>query len=208
MDTRQDRFEQLYEKQDDPYQLKTRWYEARKRAILLATLPNPRYARAFEPACGIGELTNALAARCDELVASDFSSQALCMAAERNRDFAHVRFERQVLPQDWPRSPGGFDLIVISEVGYFLDEEEMTAVARHCGETLDPNGTLVACDWRPAFEGRTLSAERVHEILGSLALSRIARYEDADFLLTVWARNSLSVTQHEGIRARTPEGRR
>ncbi|MBB3178217.1 bifunctional 2-polyprenyl-6-hydroxyphenol methylase/3-demethylubiquinol 3-O-methyltransferase UbiG [Variovorax sp. Sphag1AA] len=203
MDKRQARFEQLYEKADDPYQLKTRWYEARKRAILLATLPRPRYACAFEPACGIGELTHALALRCDELIASDFSSRALLMAVERNREFSHVRFERQVLPQDWPRSPCGYDLIVISEVGYFLDEEEMTAVARHCGETLEPSGTLVACDWRPAFEGRTLSADRVHEILGSLALPRIARYEDADFLLTVWARSGLSVAQQEGIRAQT-----
>lgn len=200
MDDRQARFEQLYGEADDPYRLRTRWYEARKRAILLAALPCARYAHAFEPACGIGELTYALAPRCDQLLAGDFSSHALRVAAERNRKFAHVQIEKQHLPQDWPHPAKGFDLIVVSEVGYFLDVDAMETMARCCGETLGAQGTLVACDWRPAFEGRTLSAEQVHSRLGSLGLPLVARYEDADFLLTVWDRNACSVAQREGIR--------
>jgi len=200
MDDRQARFERLYGDEEDPYGLRTRWYEARKRAILLAALPRPAYARAFEPACGVGELTHALAPRCEQLLASDFSSHALRIASERNRAFEHVRFERQTLPRDWPRPRGGFDLIVVSELGYFLEAEAMARLAQCCGETLGTEGTLVACDWRPAFEGRTLAAEQLHGILESLGLPRIARYEDDDFLLTVCDRSARSVAQREGIR--------
>ena len=58
-------FDRLYRGGTDPYGLRTRWYEMRKRAIVLAALPRARYARAFEPACGIGVLmvTNALFSR-------------------------------------------------------------------------------------------------------------------------------------------------
>jgi hypothetical protein len=42
----------------------------------------------------------------------------------------------------------------------FLGEDEMARFARCC-ETLDARGTLVACDWCLALEGRTLSTERV-----------------------------------------------
>jgi hypothetical protein len=36
-------FQQLYEQADDPWQVRQRWYEQRKRSLLLASLPAPRY---------------------------------------------------------------------------------------------------------------------------------------------------------------------
>jgi len=64
-------FDGLYGASDDPYALRVRWYEERKRALILATLPRRRYQRAFEPGCGIGEFTVALSTRCDMVLASD-----------------------------------------------------------------------------------------------------------------------------------------
>ena len=191
-------FERMYGADADPYGLRTRWYEARKRAVLLAALPHPRYARAYEPGCGAGELTAELAARCDDLLSSDFSPRALASARERTAGLANVRIASHALPGDWPE--GRFDLIVLSELGYFLDRHDMQRVAGCCKESLEAGGTLVACDWRPGFAQRSLPTHEVHGILSALGLARLALHEEDDFLLQVWSSDSRSVAQREGIR--------
>ncbi len=203
-DTHRPYFEALYAASEDPYALRARWYEARKRAVLLAALPQPHYRDAFEPGCGIGELTLELAPRCDRLLASDFSPQAVATARRRTAALGHVEIRQQTLPEDWPLEPqpgpGRFDLIVLSEIGYFLDREAMGRVAACCERTLDVDGTLVACDWRPDFAQRSLSTADVHGALAALGLARLVLHEEDDFVLQVWARDARSVAQREGIR--------
>lgn len=197
-----DYFESLYAASEDPYAVRARWYEARKRALLLAALPRARYRHAFEPGCGIGELTLALASRCDRLLASDFSARAVATAQQRTAGLGHVEVRRQTLPDDWPidAGPGSFDLIVLSEVGYFLDREAMQRVAACCERALDADGTLVACDWRPDFAQRRLPTADVQGALAALGLARLVLHEEADFVLQVWARDVRSVAEREGIR--------
>ncbi len=203
---RQAYFESLYGDSIDPYGLRTRWYEARKRAVLLAALPHQRYGNAYEPGCGIGELTVQLATRCERLLASDFDSQALTVARERNAGLPQVTFERHVLPQDWPAqdnsdaAKGRFDLIILSELGYFLDAQEMRTLAHLCDVSLSPGGTLVACDWRSDFDGRVLPTWEVHAMLAGLGMPCVVRHEEDDFTLQIWSHDARSVAQQEGIR--------
>lgn len=197
---RQSYFEALYGASSDPYALRSRWYEQRKRALLLAALPQPRYARAYEPGCGVGELTAALAQRCDAVLASDFSGHALAQARERTAGLHNVQIERHALPGDWPRGRAPFDLIVLSEIGYFLDAGAMHALARCCNASLAEAGTLVACDWRPDFAERALATREVHGALHELGLARLVLHEEDDFLLQLWSRDPRSVAQREGIR--------
>jgi SAM-dependent methyltransferase len=193
-------FERLYGASDDPYGLRARWYERRKRALLLACLPQERFATAYEPGCGSGELTAALAARCDHLLASDFSEGALAAARSRTQGLANVQIARHALPQDWPAAQGPFALIVLSELGYFLDADAMQALALHCRACLAEGGTLVACDWRPDFKERALPTQAVHAALEGLGLPRLLRHEEDDFLLQLWSRDGRSVARREGIR--------
>lgn len=201
-------FEAMYRDDADPYRVRTRWYEARKRAVLLSALPVRRFRCADEPGCGAGELTAELAARCDRLLASDFQPAAVASAQQRTAAWRHVKVVQHRLPQDWPASDddvtdpwrGPFDLIVLSEVGYFLNAAEMTAVAAHCRASLAPDGTLVACDWRPEFRERSLSTHAVHRSLAGLGLSTLVRHEEADFLLQVWTQDPRSIAEREGIR--------
>ena len=53
-DASHDHFEHLYASSEDPYGVHDRWYEARKRAVLLASLSRPVYRQAYEPGCGAG----------------------------------------------------------------------------------------------------------------------------------------------------------
>lgn len=193
-------FDALYAASDDPYASRERWYEARKRAVLLAALPQARYRRVYEPGCGIGELTLALSHRCDRLLASDFSAHAVELARRRTAARPNVQVERHALPADWPREAGPFDLIVLSELGYFLERRDMQRVAECCKDALEADGTLIACDWRPDFAQRALSTTEVHGILAALGLARLALHEEDDFVLQVWARDARSVAQREGIR--------
>jgi hypothetical protein len=59
-----DYFAHLYADSDDPWRISTGWYEQRKRALLMASLPRERFAVGFEPGCSNGELTVLLASRC------------------------------------------------------------------------------------------------------------------------------------------------
>lgn len=197
-------FAEMYGSSADPYGLRTRWYEARKLALLLAALPRARYANAYEPGCGIGATTLALAARCDRLLASDFAERAVQIAASNCAGLPQVRVERQRLPEDWPDERAGgcapFDLIVLSEIGYFLDAAQWQRVVESCRRTLAPGATLLACHWRPMFDARRQDTDAVHAALGALGLPRILRHEEDDFLLELWSSDGRSVAQREGIR--------
>jgi SAM-dependent methyltransferase len=186
-------FDTLYAASDDPYGLRSRWYEERKRALILAALPQRRYREAFEPGCGVGEFTVAL-------LASDRSERAVMLARRRCAELRQVRVERQDLPGDWPDGAGRFDLIVLAELGYFLQPEAMQRLAACCERSLAAGGTLVACDWRPDFKERVLATQEVHAQLEALGLTRLLRHEEDDFLLQVWSRDGRSVAQREAIR--------
>ena len=192
-------FDALYGAADDPYGVRSRWYEGRKRALLLASLTRPRYRSAYEPGCGTAELTAALAGRCDRVLASDFNAHAVDVARRRTADLPQVRIERHALPQDWPRAAGPFDLIVLGEIGYFLEAAAWAQVAAGCLASLAADGELVACDWRPGFAERRQSTGAVHDALARLGLRRLLRHEEDDFLLQLWSRDARSVAAREGI---------
>lgn len=192
-------FDSLYGAAEDPYGVRSRWYEARKRALLLASLTRPRYRSAYEPGCGTAELTAALAGRCDRVLASDFNAQAVDVARRRTADLPQVRVERHALPQDWPQADGPFDLIVLGEIGYFIEPDAWTRVAQASLASLAPDGDLVACDWRPDFAERRQSTQAVHEALERLGLRRLVRHEEDDFVLQLWSRDARSVAAREGI---------
>ena len=124
-------FADMYAGAEDPWGFRSRWYEQRKRDVTLAALTRPRYRRAFEPGCSIGVLTAALADRCDEVVAADVDERAVATARGELARHRHVRVERLSVPQEWP--DGMFDLVVISEVAYYLGAGRARAAARPRG---------------------------------------------------------------------------
>jgi protein-L-isoaspartate O-methyltransferase len=191
-------FDRLYAQSADPWHYDSRWYEQRKRALVMAALPNPRYARAFEPACGNGALTAVLAGRCDRLVAGDASARAAELARDRLRDCPHVSVSKQALPRDWPDD--GFDLILLSELLYYLPAAATTAIARLVDGALDNQGTLALCHWKRGAPDRLQETAPLHAAFGKIrGLSRVAHHDEPDFLLDVWTRGDPSVAMREGL---------
>lgn len=194
-------FDALYAADDDPWRVRERWYEHRKRALLLAALPRPRFVHAFEPACGNGELSAALAARCDGLLASDASPRAVELSRRRLAAQPNATVVAGALPQDWPRPLERFDLVVFSELGYYLSAAQWRTTLERCMATLAPDGVIVACHFRPDCGQRQQPTAEVHAAIDALTgLVHQVTLREPDFLLDVWTRDGRSVAQREGLR--------
>lgn len=154
-------FDHLYEASDDPWDFETSEYEARKFAITLAALPRPRYRRALEIGCAIGVLTAALAPRCEALLAIDLAERALGRARARCRPWPHVTFERMYLPAEYPA--GCFDLVLLSEVGYYWSEGDLTLARERIIAGLEPGGHLLLVHWTESSPDYPLTGDRVHQ---------------------------------------------
>lgn len=189
-------FDALYATIADPWSLAERHYEQRKRDIVLSCLPQTRFERGFEPGCSSGELSIMLAERCAELLCTDISPAAVVQAAARLREQPHVQFEVGRIPHDWPA--GWFDLIVLSEVGYYSDD--LVALADRISTSLTEDGTLLLVHWRWPAADHPLTAETVHAtIRHRTGLKPVVTHSEADFLLEVLSRNGRSVAQRDGL---------
>ena len=195
-------FDAVYAAGPDPWGSQ-RWYERRKRALLLAALPQERYRRAVEPGCGPGLLTAALAARCDAVDAVERSEVAAAAARAATAHLPGVRVRTGVVPQDWP--DGGYDLAVLSEVGYYTGAAGWTALLDRAVAGLEPLGTLVAVHWRHPAPDHVTSGDAVHAVLDARPdLAAVSRTVEDDLLLTVCLRApagtpGLSVAVRTGV---------
>jgi len=179
-------FEALYAASEDPWQVRERWYEQRKRALVLACLGQPRYRGAFEPGCGNGEMTACLAPRCERLLACDGAASAVAAARKRVGDVAGTRIEQRSLPADWPVGEQ-FDLVLISELGYYFDGADLEALLARARASLADDGELVLCHWLHDFDDRLTPTAALHAMAAALpGLERTVHYQDCDFLLDAW----------------------
>ncbi|WP_281535300.1 class I SAM-dependent DNA methyltransferase [Cryobacterium breve] len=144
-------------------------------------------------------LTADLAARCDTVTAVDIAEQPLSIARERLAGRPGVRFARMTLPGEWPS--GVFDLIVVSEVGYYLATADLERFFQRCRDSLAPGGVLLACHWRHPVPEYPLSGDSVHDMLATVpGLVRTVAHRETDFLLEVWQPGpARSVAQQEGL---------
>ncbi len=133
-------FDALYAADPDPWQFATSDYERHKYAASLAALPDAIYRSGLEVGCSIGVFTRQLATRCRDLLALDLADAALAQA-RRDCDAPHVRFENRSVPDEWPK--GEFDLIVLSEVLYYLNIAALSRVAKEVDHCLLKGGVVL-----------------------------------------------------------------
>lgn len=191
-------FDALFAASADPWQFRQRWYEARKRALTLACLPRARYASGYEPGCANGELSAALAQRCDRLLISDGAAAAVELARHRVAGLTNVDVVHAWVPDEWPATR--FDLIVVSELAYYLDAAALEALAARAVGSLTDGGDIVACHWRHPIEGCRQTGDEVHAALArALALPCVWSLADPDFRIDVWSADTRSVGAREAL---------
>jgi SAM-dependent methyltransferase len=138
-------FERLYRANPDPWGFGSSPYEQRKYEATLAVLGEKQFHSALEVGCSIGILTSRLASRCEQLVGVDFAPSAVKAARARCAPHPGVRIERMQVPQQWPE--GSFDLIVFSEILYFLDESDLMDTCAHVLRSLVPGGQVLLVNY-------------------------------------------------------------
>ncbi len=192
-------FDQMYADGPDPWDFTGRWYEERKRAITMASLPRSRFRRTFEPGCSIGLLSEQLAARSQSLLASDVSPSAVESARHRLHDQPGARVEQLRVPDQWPG--GDFDLVVVSEIAYYCSESAAAQIGQAVQRSLTADGVLVLCHWLHPVDDYPLSGATAQRIVREASgLEPLVRHQEPDFLLEVMTRpGTSSVAAMEGL---------
>lgn len=160
-------FDDVYRANEDPWNFATSDYEREKYSATLAALPNESYQNAFEIGCSIGILTQQLARRCQHLLAVDASELPLRQARERLADCPQVVVQQMSIPGEFP--DGSFDLILLSEVGYYLSMVDLKKAQQWMVTHLTKGGHLLLVHWTPFVHDYPLTGDQVHESFLELA---------------------------------------
>lgn len=155
-------FEDVYRNSEDPWSFETSPYEKAKYEDTIASLPKPMYENVLEIGCSIGVLTAMLAPRCKKLLATDISEAPLKKARQRLKDVPNVIFQQAAMPGDYPEDT--FDLVVMSEVGYYLSKEDLAEAKEKIILSLRPQGDLILVHWTPFVPDYPLTGDEVHEL--------------------------------------------
>ena len=138
--------------------------------------------------CSIGVLTRSLASLCDAVIAIDAAQAPLVEARRRCADLPGVRFEQMFVPEQWP--DGEFELILLSEVVYYLSREDVGNLAARVTRSLAQDGSVILVHWIGSTDYPLSGDEAVAlfiERVGSVCVvERADRY--AEFRLDVLSR--------------------
>jgi len=156
-------FESLYREKPDPWNFAASEYERGRYAATLGSLQREHYASAFEPGCSVGELTALLAARCERLLAIDIAPSAIARARARCAHLPQVELRCADVWEELPTQ--SFDLIVFSEIGYYVEPPQLERFARSVPARLAAHGEFVAVHWLGHSADHRLHGDTVHEIL-------------------------------------------
>jgi SAM-dependent methyltransferase len=156
-------FERLYAASPDPWRYDSSEYERGKYAATLAALDGRAFEHALEVGCSIGAFTELLADRCAALTALDFSARALGLASRRLHGRSNVQIVEASFPEQAPA--GNWDLVVCSEVLYYLDRVALERAVGWLREQLSEGATVLAVDWCGPTTTEPHDGDEVHDLL-------------------------------------------
>ena len=154
-------FSRLYQENQDPWGYESSEYEAEKYETSLQALPRDQYENAFEIGCSIGVLTAKLAPRCKQLLSVDLTAAVLERAQARCRQFPHVSFKVMSVVEEYPADV--FDLTVMSEVGYYLECDDLASLSEQITDHAALHGHLLLVHWLAPVLDYPLRGDDVHE---------------------------------------------
>ncbi len=157
------RFEGLYQRSADPWGYESSEYEREKYVSTFAALPHGRITSALEVGCSIGVFTEQLAGRCEQVLAIDFSERALRLAQARLDALTNVELCLASFPEQVPAGP--WQLILCSEVLYYLQAPALDGAIAWLTEQLRGGACVLAVSWRGGGTDEPFRGDDVHDRL-------------------------------------------
>jgi len=150
-------FNWIYKIFSDPFDLEKSNYEAYKFDAVAKVVQETRVKNALDIGCGTGILTEKISSVCEKILGVDFSENAINSAKKRFGQKSHVAFfavdVRHFEPADT------YDLVLCSEVLYYIGESDLQKLLVQLWRTLSDNGRLIVIDAADDdYAKRTLSS--------------------------------------------------
>lgn len=164
-------FKGVYDASEDPWNFETSEYEAEKYASTVASLPKKKYGNVLEIGCSIGVLTQLLAEKSGKLLATDISEKALNIAAKRCDKLDNVSFQQMSFPKELPDDL--YDLIMISEVAYYLSPADWEIAMSALYDRLQSKGIVVLVHWLPEVHDYPQTGDEVHDSFERLMANKM-----------------------------------
>nr|WP_209606302.1 nodulation methyltransferase NodS [Sinorhizobium kostiense] len=154
---------------EDPWRLDGNEFERERHAQMLRlSLSQGPITNALEVGCAAGAFTEKLAPHCKQLTVIDVVPQAIARTRQRMKDPSHISWIVADVQQFSTRKL--FDLIVVAEVLYYLEDiAAMRGAISNLASMLAPGGQLVFGSARDANcrrWGHVAGAETVMAMLG------------------------------------------
>lgn len=156
-------FDDIFAADDDPWDLASSDYEAKKFQATHDAIADRRYARALEIGCAHGVLTEKLVGLCDSLLAVDISSKALSKARERVGDRPGLDLAQMAFPKETPHA-AAFDLVILSEVVYYWGVVDLDRASEWLRDGVASGGRVILVH----YTGETDYPHSADEAVGSL----------------------------------------
>lgn len=158
---RADHFDHFFD-EGDPYGIDENPDEQLKFARTLEVCGQGQLGRVLEIGSAVGSFTELLAPRATEVLALDVSPAAIAKIARRLHGHPNVRPVMMTIPAEFPDGP--FDLIVASDILYYLRYEQLLRSQQKIEAALAKGGAFVAVHYVPRM-GSVLDGDEAHDIL-------------------------------------------
>jgi predicted TPR repeat methyltransferase len=155
-------FDAMYEDSNDPWNFAGSAYEQEKYKHTISALEGKYFSNALEIGCSIGILTEQLAPSCSFLLGVDISEKPIAIARERLKERKGIQFGVFAIPGEYPE--GKYDLIMLSEVAYYLSKEDLELTRELIFDSLNSGGTLCLVNWRAQIEGCAFNGDEISRI--------------------------------------------
>lgn len=185
-----DDFEACYRADPDPWSYQRSDYERAKYATTLDACRHGLPAdSALELGASIGVFTELLAPHCHALTTVDAAPTAVAYARTRLERWPNVQVVLGRIPDAIPAAR--FDLVVASEILYYLQPQTLERTLERLCACLAPGGRVVAVHWRPPGPERPFTAAEIHRCLHAQSWLRSVRSGGTpDYLLDVLERTT------------------
>ena len=85
---------------------------------------------------------------------------------------------------------GAFDLIVLSEIGYYFNAGDLSAMVSQFVARLAEEGVLLSAHWLGCSHDHLLSGDQVHGIIGNIpGLAPVVSQRQQEFRIDLWRRH-------------------